>query len=342
MKQTSNYNLNLYEPNDLANLTDGYNDSMQKIDTDMKAVEEFVQSYDAMIEQNAADIVTEKNRATAAEKANADAISAETTRAEKAEEGLKQVGDNLQTSINSEYTRALNAETALQEAIATETKRAQTTENELATGVSNATKAVTTEKDRAEAAESSLSTDITALHSVIDGKFPVGTANIEDGSITSTKLAASAVNALLENITIRHFDSTDSSADNTGLVCPSYLEVSGFFIENLNILIINNVNKTSNSSSWDNKSTNLSLPSYVPKTKEIQLTSCGLIEYTSSSNYSTWTGLRLGNGYLYPNSLVTSANGGSLPGNIVICLTPFVSGSNATSYASYAFDNGVI
>lgn len=112
MKQTDNYNLSLYEPNDLANLTDGYNDSMLKLDTDLKAVEGFVQSYDAMIEQNASDIVTEKNRATAAEKVNADSIL---------------------VNANAIKTNA--------ESISAETKRAQTAESELATGVSNAIQA---------------------------------------------------------------------------------------------------------------------------------------------------------------------------------------------------------
>lgn len=33
MKYTTNYNLNLYELEDVANLADGYNNSMERIDT---------------------------------------------------------------------------------------------------------------------------------------------------------------------------------------------------------------------------------------------------------------------------------------------------------------------
>ena len=33
MKYTGNYNLNLYELEDVANLSDGYNNSMERIDT---------------------------------------------------------------------------------------------------------------------------------------------------------------------------------------------------------------------------------------------------------------------------------------------------------------------
>lgn len=44
MKVTKNYNLNLYEANDLPNLLDGYNGSIEKIDTALKAVDEYSQS----------------------------------------------------------------------------------------------------------------------------------------------------------------------------------------------------------------------------------------------------------------------------------------------------------
>ena len=85
MKNTPNFNLPLYEPNDLANLTDGYNNAMSLIDTDMKAVTDHVDTYDTRITANADAIAAETTRATAAEKVNADAIAAETTRATAAE-----------------------------------------------------------------------------------------------------------------------------------------------------------------------------------------------------------------------------------------------------------------
>lgn len=53
MKNTPNFNLPLYEPNDLANLTDGYNNAMSLIDTDMKAVTDHVDTYDTRITANA-------------------------------------------------------------------------------------------------------------------------------------------------------------------------------------------------------------------------------------------------------------------------------------------------
>ena len=75
MKNTPNFNLPLYEPNDLANLTDGYNNAMSLIDTDMKTVTDHVDTYDTRITANADAIAAETTRATAAEKVNADAIA---------------------------------------------------------------------------------------------------------------------------------------------------------------------------------------------------------------------------------------------------------------------------
>ena len=110
MKATTNYNIPLYEPNDLANLTDGYNNGMEIIDTSMKAVEDFVQTYDKAIEDNAAAIASESERATAAEKVNADAIAAETNRATAAEKANAD-------AIAAETNRATAAEKANADAI---------------------------------------------------------------------------------------------------------------------------------------------------------------------------------------------------------------------------------
>ena len=111
MKNTPNFNLPLYEPNDLANLTDGYNNAMSLIDTDMKAVTDHVDTYDTRITTNADAIAAETTRATAAEKVNADAIAAEVTRATAAE---KVNAD----AIAAETTRATAAEKVNADAIA--------------------------------------------------------------------------------------------------------------------------------------------------------------------------------------------------------------------------------
>lgn len=122
MKATTNYNLPLYEPNDLANLSDGYNNAMDILDTSVKAVEDFVQTYDKAIEDNAAAITAETTRATAAENVNADAISAEASRATAAE---KVNAD----AISAEASRAAAAEKVNADNIAAEVTRATAAES---------------------------------------------------------------------------------------------------------------------------------------------------------------------------------------------------------------------
>lgn len=58
MKYTENYNLPLYEPNDLANLMDGYNESMNTLDSDLKSFADFEQAQDKQIE----DLTTSVNQ----------------------------------------------------------------------------------------------------------------------------------------------------------------------------------------------------------------------------------------------------------------------------------------
>lgn len=110
MKQTENYNLPLYEPNDLADLTDGYNNAMELIDTDLKAVTGGVEAYDARITANATAIETETARATEAENTNASSINAEIERAKAAEQ-------KNSDAIATEQARAEAAEKTNAEAI---------------------------------------------------------------------------------------------------------------------------------------------------------------------------------------------------------------------------------
>ena len=60
MKYTENYNLPLYEPNDLANLMDGYNESMNTLDDVMKTNIDIVDDYTGTVVQNKADIAANK------------------------------------------------------------------------------------------------------------------------------------------------------------------------------------------------------------------------------------------------------------------------------------------
>ena len=110
MKKTSNYNLNLYEVNDLANLTDGYNNSMNTLDTTVKTVSN--------------SVAAETTRATKAESTLTTNLNTEVTRAKAAE-------NTLTTNLNSEITRAKGAENTLTTNLNSEITRAKGAENTL-------------------------------------------------------------------------------------------------------------------------------------------------------------------------------------------------------------------
>lgn len=81
MKKTTNYSLSLYEVNDLANLTDGYNASMNKLDSTVKTVSNQATT-------NKTNIAAEVTRAKAAEGTLTTNLNAEVTRAKAAESNL--------------------------------------------------------------------------------------------------------------------------------------------------------------------------------------------------------------------------------------------------------------
>ena len=123
------------------------------IAAEVKRSSEADAKHTADIATVAADLVKEVARAEAAEKVNADAITAEKTRAEAAEA-------DLNTAIGAETTRATKAEENLQKAIdaiaGEEGTLAQAVE-EVKTYADNAVKV---EKERAEQAEADLAEDI--------------------------------------------------------------------------------------------------------------------------------------------------------------------------------------
>ena len=109
------------------------------------------------------DLVTEFQRATGAEQALAEAISAEATRAREAE-------SDLSDAIATENQRATGAESNLNDAIEAEETRAKAKETELGTDIA-------TESERAQGAESNLSAAIDAEETRAEAKeSELGTA----------------------------------------------------------------------------------------------------------------------------------------------------------------------
>ena len=207
-----------------------------------------------------------------------------------------------------------------------------------------ANEAVTTDKiadgsvTSAKIANEAVTTD-----KIADGS--VTSAKIADGSITSTKIDSTVTRSILNSLTIKYFNNKVSSANNDGLVVPNNCDISGFYIVEFNILVINEF--VISSTEWLSPSSIIKLPSYVPRpTSTLQVGTASLIRYDSSSDFLAWTGLRYNSdGSLYPNTGIPASMNAALIGAAVLYLRPYSSGSTVTTstlYNSFVEQNGCI
>ena len=123
----------------------------------------------SLVDTNASAISAETTRATKAEQTNASAISAETTRATKAESEIKSLADTNATAISktasdltSEISRAKAAEQTLTTSIQGETTRAKNAEAEIKSLADTNASAISAEAIRAKAAEQTNASAISA------------------------------------------------------------------------------------------------------------------------------------------------------------------------------------
>lgn len=314
-------------------------------------------NYNAQVEQYRQEVTSYDSRIKTAQ-TTADGADAKATEANTK-------ATNASAAVETEISRATAKEAEIQSLAETnetdiahlDAQMAATTGSELlnkiAKETSDRTEAdktlgdnIDTEKTERQAAITALDTQLKAE---IASKFPIGTDSILDGAITSTKLAQSAINAILNGATVRCFDSTNQNADNTGLVCPSGFKISGCYIDALKLLIINKLESTNVrwASAIDTTNRNgITLPSYVPKvTGNPVMSPCGLIIWSGSNYFKSWSGLIVGTErYLGPSSTVEAVDSAAGFGTAAICLAPFIVGNTVTNaqYADYATQNEVI
>ena len=100
--QTANLKLSLYEPDDAANLCDGYNDSMNKIDTYAHSNDANITTIDATLSSHTDKINT-----------NATNISQEVTRAKLAEDTLSGTINTLSTNVTKNSTDIASLESSV-------------------------------------------------------------------------------------------------------------------------------------------------------------------------------------------------------------------------------------
>ena len=301
---TPNYNLDLYVDNDKPNLRDQYNGAITKIDAQLH---EF--SNNMVIVTDAANQARDKaGTAQSAADANATSISTLNTTVTEIDSAYKAADANLSSDLTDAYKAADDAVTSAYKAADTAISNAYVQAD---TNLNN----TLTELINDNAAE-------------VNAHFPIKSGDIQAGAITRDKLDAQALESLIKGITIRHFDSKDSTADNTGLVVPnSDVRLAGFYLPELTMLVINifHVSAGTVVQSFFQNTTSFRLPSYVPHTtsNNIFLNSIG-VKYNSSSDFVSWTGIGINkNGYIGTNSGVASDYSLDMAGSAVVFLRAY-------------------
>ena len=305
---TTHYNLDLYADTDKPNLRDQYNGAMNKIDSQLNTL-----SNNIVISTETANQAKEQAKA-ASNSASANAQSIST----------------LQTTVSGIDTASKAADSSITDAY-------KTADTKLSSDITAAYKAADTKlsTDITSAymsADTKLSSDITAAYTAADSTlaahFPIKSADIQAGAITRDKLDAQALASLIKGITIRHFDSKDSSADNTGLVVPnSDVRLSGFYLPELTMLVINvfHVPAGAPVQSFFSDTTSFRLPSYVPHTTANNILINGIgVRSNSSTDFVSFTGIGINkDGYIGTNSGVTSDYGFDMAGSAVVFLRAY-------------------
>ena len=228
--------------------------------------------------------------------------------------------DGISKAITSEATRATQAEQALGTRI-----------NTADTNIAHL------DAQMACTSTSEMLNRITNLQTM----FPMSTDSIADGAITANKIAQSGVASILNGFTIHRFDNKDSGADNSGLIAPSDVKLSGFYIEELSLLVIDNLYGTS---AWLTTENTIKLPDYVPHVNKttILAKSC-VIRYENGLDFKSWTGLQLmSNGYLRPVGNIADTSY-TIMGTLTFFLRPYVTNSQTMNdYGSLVSQNGVL
>lgn len=185
----------------------------------------------------------------------------------KIDESMNGIGANASTALsaaNNAVNRVATVETAMTNVQATANNAyslAQTNEKDIGT----------------------LDGKVAELNQ-LKSKFPIQTADIAASAVTAEKIDATAIAAMWKSQRVYRFDSADATADNAGLGVPSDAVLAGFYLADLELLIITNgyVPVTSETTAV------LTLPSYVPVAPRDIMIGLGCLHWTSSEYFKSW------------------------------------------------------
>ena len=289
-------------------------------------------NYNAQIEQYRKEVTAYDGRITTAQD-TADSAKASA-------ESAKTSADAANAAVTAEQSRAEAKEGELLSKLNEETNRATSRETELDASV---------DETKAQLAGTSNSGLLDRVNAV-SAKFPVGTADLADGAVTASKLSNNAISSIFAGLTVRRFDSSDTKADNEGLIVPnSNCRLAGYWIPELGMLVINALNSDkSNFPKVSNGATSaFRLPSYVNyPSSDLFVSRAAFLVWTSSSNFSTWESMTINSkGYVgSATTNFTSSQSVDLFGSQVCFLSPTAKGTTVTAdvYGSFAEHNEVI
>ena len=177
-------------------------------------------------------------------------------------------------------------------------------------------------------------------------RLPVGTDDIANGSVTAQKLDTTAIESILQGMSIRVFDTNDPSADNAGMSVPNGVTLSGFYVPTLQMLVIRQFASNGSSDVLGGSLSVCYLPNYVvPPTKDLIVTQCGVLVSQGSNYFIDYSGVRINQA----RTIAVQSNqqkGKSFNnfGNIVAFLAPYTSGRayDGVAYDVFKMANGVL
>lgn len=288
-------------------------------------------NYSAQVEQYRSEVRTVSSQMqTISDKADAAsaAVETETTRAKAAE----QANASEITEHGSSIALLQSKDTAHDSAIST----LQTASSKHGTDI-DALQTLTASQG---ASIDTLSTTVTGhtsaineLQAATNDKFPIKTSDIAAGAVTSDKLSASALSALIRGMTIKYFSSRseDTNADNTGMSVPATggNEMVGFYVPELTLLVICDFQISASAQTVPvgnlGSGSGLLLPSYVPHISKTMTPIGAAIGYTDSNDCAAMTTVALNSdgriGVYSPSR--NSVTAWQVPGALVVFLRPY-------------------
>lgn len=312
-------------------------------------------NFNAQVEKYRKEVTAYDGRITAAQTDATNALSlAKTNESDIAANDAELAGtadSGLKTLITNEVARATSAEGVNKDAIDAEVARATAAEKKNADAiVAETTRATTAEKANTTAISAEESARIAAVNAVLD-RFPVGTADLRDGSVTATKINQTGVKSILNGFTVHFFNNKDPNADNVGLVAPSNARISGFYIEELTLLCITQLQVYGPWSSIKSPDNKIVLPSYVPaivppttQDADEYIISGGACVWNDSSTWKTWYGYSLmADRQISPRTSVESGDLFTTFGSAVAILRPYMNSPlSAQTYDALVSANEVM